>query len=406
MPSKAPQPTERHSPLVRLEERIWKPDPGAYGGRKRKRGGRYHVFIPRQIAGRRFALDEDAVAAVSDASGALAHLESTSPRLASLNALAANLLRSESAASSRIEGLAISHKRLARAAYKGTGGDNRAAEVLGNVEAMQKAIELGTSAKRFTVADIQTIHRTLLRFTADRSIAGVIRTKQNWIGGNDYNPLGATYVPPPPKYVPRLLEDLCEFVQRDDLATVAQAAIAHAQFENIHPFADGNGRVGRALIYTILRRRGEATKYIPPVSLVLATEPKNYIGGLGAFSNGDVSAWCAIFARVTGRATQEAEHVAELIEQLQASWLQRLGNPRSDAAVRQLVSALPAQPVIDVAAGQELTGKSHVAIQSALQQLESARVLHRLNERKWGRVWECDELLDLVEEFEGTVASR
>jgi hypothetical protein len=80
-----------------------------------------------------------------------------------------------------------------------------------------------------------------------------------------------------------------------------------------------------------------------------------------------------------------------------------LGQPRKDAVVRQLASVLPAQPVIDVAVAQALTGKSHVAIGRALQQLEDAGILSRLNERKWGRVWECDQFLSLVDSFEKTL---
>jgi len=324
-----------------------------------------------------------------------------------MGALARNLLRSESAASSRIEGVRISHKRLARATYQQDKGqpDPQAAEVLGNVSAMERAVELGNAAERFEVADIRDIHRTLLRFTDDRYLAGVVRDKQNWIGGNDYNPVGATYVPPPPEYVDGLLQDLSEFIERRDLAPVAQAAIAHAQFENIHPFIDGNGRTGRALIYTVLRRRGEVRNYIPPISLVLASEPKSYVGGLGAYSIGDVSRWCERFADATVRAAQGAERLAEAIEERQVEWLERLGHPRSDSAARQLISALPAQPVIDVPVAQALTGKSHVAVGNALQQLEAAGIINKLNERKWGRVWECDELLTLVDQVEKSLAT-
>jgi Fic family protein len=392
-------------PLGHLETRLWPADPGAYGGRKARRGGRYEVFIPDPIHGRDFALDGEAVAAVAEATRALQHLDHSPPRVATLSALARNLLRSESLASSRIEGVNISHKRLARAAYQADKGqrDHRAAEVLGNVEAMERAIELGTDTTRLKVADIEDIHRTLLRFTADADIAGVIRKKQNWIGGNDYNPVGASYVPPPPEHVRPLLRDLCTFVNRDDVAPVAQAAVAHAQFETIHPFADGNGRAGRALIYTVLRRRGEVSNYIPPISLILAAEPKAYIGGLTAYREGEVSLWSARFAQASARAAQEAERLAELIEERQSAWLDAIGQPRKDAAVRQLVSVLPAQPVIDVAVAQKLTGKSHVAIGRALQQLEDAGILNRLNERKWGRVWECDQLLSLVDSLEQSV---
>jgi len=384
---------------------VWPAAPGAYGGRQARRAGAYDVFIPDEIAGGDFPLDGGAVAAVTEATRALQHLEASPPRIATLGALAQNLLRSESVASSRIEGVHLSHKRLARAAYQADEAqrDRRSAEVLGNVEAMKRAIEIGTVGGPLTVAGIEDIHRTLLRFTEDKEIAGVVRRTQNWIGGNDYDPIGATYVPPPPEQVRPLLEDLCTFVNRIDLAPIVQAGIAHAQFETIHPFADGNGRVGRAFVYTVLRRRGEIGKSIPPASLILATEPKSYVDGLTGYRRGAISTWLAQFAHATARAAIQAERLADRIEQRQSAWLDRLGRPRRDAAVRQLVSVLPQQPVIDVATAQRLTGKSHVAVGRALQQLEHAGVLNRLNERKWGRVWECDELFALVDSFEKSV---
>jgi Fic family protein len=398
--------TTTDMPIGHHEQRYWPADPAAPPGGRR--GGAYEVFIPDRIAEREFTLDSGAVAVIAEATKALGHLNDTRPRLASLAALARNLLRSESAASSRIEGVKISHKRLARAAYARGGsrrGDNRAAEVLGNVEAMERAVELGAGAELLSIGDIQDIHRTLLRFTDDRDIAGVIRTKQSWIGGNDYHPVGAPYVGPPHELLTDLMNDLCRFIARTDVAAVAQAAIAHAQFENIHPFVDGNGRTGRALIYTVLRRRGEVDNYIPPISLVLVGQPKNYVGGLGAYSQGRVGSWCERFADATTRAACEAERLAQAIEGLQAKWLERLGQPRRDAAVREIVSALPAQPVLDVAAAQRLTGKSHVAVGKAIAQLEQEGILQKLNERKWGRVWECGELLALVESFERDVST-
>jgi Fic family protein len=353
-------------------------------------------------------LSSEASASLHEASKALAHLSQDPDRVAKLGSVAQNLLRSESVASSRIEGVTISHKRLARAAYQGAGerrGDSRAAEVLGNVEAMKRAIELGGRAGPYSVGDILDIHRALLRHTQDSEIAGAIRDKQNWIGGNDYNPVGAAYVPPPPEHVPALLEDLCEFIGRDDLSPIAQAAIAHAQFENIHPFADGNGRTGRALIYAILRRRGEIRDYVPPISLVLGAEPKAYIDGLGAYSQGDISVWCERLADATTRSARSAEQFAAEIEERQASWLAELGQPRKDAAIRQLIEALPEHPIIDVATGRQLTTKSHVAVGAALRRLEEAGILKKLNERKWGRVWECRQVLSLVEDFEKSVAT-
>lgn len=373
-----------------------------------QKAGKYQVFIPDRIAEREFTFTSNAVAVLSDASRALTQLQETRPELTSLGALARNLLRSESAASSRIEGIQISHKNLARAAYArahGRTGDNRAAEVLGNVDAMEYAIELGASAVPFTVQSITAVHHTLLRFTEDRGIAGEVRRKQNWIGGNDYHPIGAAYVGPPPEYVPELLEDLCRFIERTDLHPIAQAAIAHAQFENIHPFADGNGRTGRALIYAALRHRREIPNYIPPISLSLGAQPQNYVAGLGVYSAGDVSTWCELFAHATTRAAGEAEALAAAINAKQQDWLERLGQPRKDAAVRQVISALPGQPIIDVPAGQQITGKSHVAVGNAIDLLEKAGVLSKLSERKWGRVWECRELLTLAEAAEKRIST-
>ena len=395
-------------PLGKHIKRIAKADPAAYGGRAAKRGGTYEPFVPAHISQRSFPLGDDAAAAVAQATRALAQLGNVAPRLSSLDALARSVLRAESMASSRIEGVHISHKRLARAAHTAASGqasDHRAVEVLGNVTAMETAIELGSKRTPFKVKDIQEIHRMLLRFTEDREIAGVIRTKQNWIGGNDYNPVGADYVPPPPKKVPELLEDLCAFIDRDDLAPTAQAAIAHAQFENIHPFADGNGRTGRALIYTVLRRREEIQDFIPPISLVLASQPKAYVGSLGAYSRGKVDVLCERFADATARAALEAESIADAIDAQEARWLERLKNPRSDSAARQLVSKLPAHPVIDAGVAETLTGKSHTAVHNALNQLEAADILQPLNERKWGRAWEAGELLDLVAAFEKRVST-
>jgi DNA-binding transcriptional ArsR family regulator len=115
--------------------------------------------------------------------------------------------------------------------------------------------------------------------------------------------------------------------------------------------------------------------------------------------------WCERFADATARAAGEAERLARNIEALQSAWLKRLGDPRRDSAARELVTVLPGQPVIDVAAAQALTGKSHVAVGNALAQLEEAGILNKLNERKWGRVWECDELLALVDAFEKGVST-
>lgn len=395
-----------NQPRGRHEKRFWTIDDAVPLGQRK--AGHYEVFIPSELADDAFVFSAEAANAVERASLALAGLQTVGGRFTSLAPLARNLLRSESSASSRIEGIQISQKRLARAAFaraQGRGGDRKAAEVLGNVDAMERATELGGAAAALTVDDIVEIHRTLLRFTDDQAIAGVIRERQNWIGGNDYHPIGAVYVPPPHEYVEGLLVDLCRFVAREDVSPIAQAAIAHAQFENIHPFMDGNGRTGRALIYAILKHRGVMPNYVPPISLALGAQPKAYVNGLGAYSTGQVSVWCERFADATARACEEAQRLAAAISAEQARWVEGLGHPRRDSAVSQMIELLPSQPILDVASGQQLTGKSHVAVGAAIERLVDAGVLHQVNERRWGRVWECSGLLTLLEDVERRIAT-
>lgn len=113
------------------------------------------------------------------------------------------------------------------------------------------------------VDDLHAMHRTLL--TGERQFTvGAARDVQNWIGTSPYNPCAADFVPPPPEMVDDLLDDLVAYVNGDDHPPLVQAAVSHAQFETIHPYADGNGRVGRALIHMVLTRRGLTSGAVLP----------------------------------------------------------------------------------------------------------------------------------------------
>lgn len=207
----------------------------------------------------------------------------------------------------------------------------------------------GSGLLDLTVTEIRTIHHRLFEDTRDTAIGGVIRDRQNWIGGRD-NPWGARFIPVPEDQVDRLLKDLCRFAARDDLSAVAQAAIVHAQFETIHPFSDGNGRVGRALIHLILRSRGLAPYYVPPISLVLAANYAQYERGLTAFREQKIEEWCGLFARSVAIACRAARELATRIEELKVRWREQAGAPRADSAAAKLIDLLPVQPVLDLRA--------------------------------------------------------
>jgi Fic family protein len=146
-----------------------------------------------------------------------------------------------------------------------------------------------------------------------------------------------------------LMEDLVAFMNRADLPPVDQAATAHAQFEAIHPFADGNGRVGRALIHVVLRHRGLAPRYVPPVSLVLAADAKAYVAGLTAFREDHAAEWILLFARAIDRAAAKGSELALRLADLQGRWRARAGRPRRHSSAEALIVDLPAHPIVTVA---------------------------------------------------------
>lgn len=378
---------------------VWSPDFARAAGR-RAAARSYKAFVPDKIAREDFTLASATAALCERAAGAVRELNAGAPSLTSLEGLARQLLRSEALASSRIEGLGISHRKLAEAQLEGQ-GDHRALEVLANMRAMEEAVRIGERATAITPEEIRSLHRELAIVPPLDRIAGQFREEQGWIGGA--TPADADYVGPPHKYVRSLVADICGFINRDDISPIAQAAIAHAQFELVHPFADGNGRVGRCLIHVIFRRRGIGTTYVPPVSLVLGANKDAYIAGIQNFAADRVDDWVAQFARAVEVATDKAEDFSHEVAKLQDEWRRRLGPVRSDAAALRIIDDLPSFPFITSAIVQERTGRSDVAALRALAQLEKAGVLTRHQHRRKGDSWEAKELFESLGKFEHAV---
>lgn len=319
------------------------------------------------------------------------------------------LLRTEAIASSRIEGLVVSHHRLALAGVD-PGHDTLAASVLGNLEALRRALDL--ASRPITIDAVRAIHRVLLDGTGQTAIAGHLRQTQNWIGGRHPNPRGAAFIPPPEGEVGRLLEDLCRFCERDDLPPLLQAAIAQVQFETIHPFADGNGRVGRALIHVVLGRRGVTRRdgtnspVLPPISLVLAARADAYVAGLSSFRSGDHDGWTGFFLDAAYRSATVADDLFRDVSALQERWRDEAGRPRTDSAAEALIRRLPETPVVDLAAAVSLTGASREATRRAIDRLESAGVVSELTGKGRLRRWEAVGLFTILDGLEGGLRPR
>jgi Fic family protein len=374
-----------------------------FGVGRRGRARSYYAFIPDPIATLAPPLGVGARSAIAAAEAELRVLNTRASSGSPLRTLGRQLLRTEAIASSAIEGLQLSHARLARAAMYPQ-FDRKAREILNNVRAMEAALEYGRSSERLTIDGLCHIHALLAAGTHLAAHAGRLRSEPGWVDGT--TPADAKYVPPPHEHIRGLLEDLLVFANdRDDLSPIEHAAFAHAQFETIHPFPDGNGRVGRCLIHILLIRGGVAEHYVPPISLVLAARRDAYVAGLIAFQRGDLDAWCELFGDATHAATRQAEAFAARIDSLQQSWrvaLKQVG-ARSDSAAWVLIDELPGHPVLDARTAQEIAGRSWPAASAALEKLEQAHVLTRRNNRKRGRSWEATALFDEIKTFEASV---
>jgi Fic family protein len=387
--------------------------------RSDRRSCEYQAYLPDLLVGRSFTLDGEVAADVAEAEAAIARLNVEASALIDTEALARILLRAEAVASSRIEGLEIGARRLLQAeVVRGLDeapSDVTANEVLGNIDAMVYGIEHVKEGDAITSGVLLGIHERLLAGTRLEEYGGRFREQQNWIGGSAYNPCSAAFVPPPPEFVEDLIADLCAFCNDDSLPTVAQAAIAHAQFETIHPFVDGNGRTGRALIHLVLRRRGLALRTLPPVSLVLATWSKSYIEALeasryrGPATGNDAHAganqWIGRFAGACIRAVADSDAFERRAQDIQRSWRDRLPSVRRNSATDLLLSALPGAPVITANSAAALIGRSFPAANNAVSQLVEAGVLNQITIGRRNRAYEAPEIIAAFTDLERQLAS-
>ncbi|MHB8467231.1 MAG: Fic family protein [Acidimicrobiales bacterium] len=363
-------------------------------------------------------LDGPVAAEVSEAEAAIAKLNADATALVDTEAFARVLLRAESVASSRIEGFEIGARRLLRAEAARELGEERidltATEVLGNIDAMVAGIQTVTLGRRITLELLLDMHRRLLAGLRLAEHGGQLRKVQNWIGGSDYDPCSAAFVPPPPERVKDLMDDLVAFCNEHSLPTVTQAALAHAQFETIHPFVDGNGRIGRALIQLVLRRRGLTVRVLPPVSLVLATWAKGYVGGLTATryrgpatsraASDGVNLWVGRFAAACTRAVADAEAFERRAETIAQEWRARVGRVRARSATERLLSTLVGAPIVTVTSAAELIDRSFVQTNDAVARLVDAGVLMQVTVGRRNRAFEAPDIIAAFTDLERQLA--
>lgn len=399
-------------------DHVWAGDPTART-RSERRSCTYRAYVPDPLVGRTLTLSATTAADIADVERDILALQTAHPSLVSLESVARLLLRAEAVASSFIEGLQVNARRLAKeelAVRAGLGShDDTARAVLANVAAMESALRLADSGSSFNVGDVRFLHAQLMDGTRDARWGGLLRAEQNWVGGTGLTPCTAEFVPPPPEEVEALLADLCTYAAGDEHPALVQAALVHAQFETIHPFLDGNGRTGRALIHLVLRRRGLASAFVPPISLVLATHADRYVTGLmrsrydapahSAEALRATADWLELFVADTAQACADATRFAHTLEELEHRWREQVGKVRRGSATDLLLSSLAAAPVLTVQTAASLVGRSTRNVNTAVNTLAEAGVLRQTTVGRRNRAFEVPDLLDAVTEYERALAS-
>lgn len=389
-------------PSVTTESRDWIPAIDATLISRRRwesMTGPYDASVVPQIARVTPWIESDVMAAADDASAALVRFDADVGALTA--PFASILLRSESASSSQIENLTAGARAIAEAEL-GERRDGNGPLIVRNVRAMQAALALSDDIGDSSVIAMQ---RALL-FESAPQLTGAYRGEQVWIGKSSLSPHGADFVPPHHERVPAAMADLFAFIHRGDVPVLFQTAVAHAQFETIHPFVDGNGRTGRALVQAMLRR-GDLTRQVTvPVSAGLLADVDRYFAALTSFRAGHVEDIVRIFVDASFLAIINGRQLASDITAVSNAWNDRLAGVRSDAAARRLVDLALEQPVLNAEVVAERLKVSRPVLYNALDTLVERGVLRTANSQKRNRLWIATDVIDALDGFSERVTRR
>ena len=358
----------------------------------------YEAAVVPEIADAALTLPTRLAAAEADAVAAVSRFDSDAA--SALLPFTPLLLRSESSASSRIERLTVSARRLMEAELFETGRGN-AALVVANTRAMTAAASIRPP---LSLDSLLSMHRALLESSAPDD-AGALRREPVWIGGSELSPAGALFVPPRHERVPEALEDLFAFTRRTDLPPLTRAAIAHAHFETIHPFVDGNGRTGRALIHVLLSWAG-LTPHAPlPLSAVLLADVDSYFRSLDAYRRGEPLVIVELFIEAAARAAALGRSAGRRIGRTVEAMLERSPG-RAGTPDRAIIELLARRPVLDAGSAATAVGVSEAAARRSLERLEAAGLLRGYLIGPHRRAWRSPEILDLMDDVASALGRR
>ncbi|MBA3890013.1 MAG: Fic family protein [Gemmatimonadaceae bacterium] len=341
---------------------------------------------------------------LSRADQALGRLDGAIQTLPDADMFVFMYVRKEAVLSSQIEGMQSSlHDVLAAEAELASADTPRdVGEVLNHVRAVNLGMRLLPTLP-VSVRLVRELHRELLTGVRGQERSpGEPRTSQNWIGAGGVSLSEASFVPPPPHAVAAALGELERFIHaEDDLPVLVKIGLAHAQFETIHPFLDGNGRVGRLLIALLLAERGVLLRPVLYLSHYFRQHRSAYYEALQATrDSGDWEGWITFFLRAVGEVAVEATGTARAIVDLRERHRLAIGNDlgRSAASGLRVLESLYRRPIVSVADVRAVTGTTYQAANDVVARLEGIGVLHEITGQVRHRRFRYDDYVDLFAE--------
>ena len=383
-------------PSCKWEKHPWKQKSRA-GSREDRTLSEIEVCLPPFIAEKTTAIDQAMLSELEDATREIISLEASSAT--QLTALGALLLRTESVASSKIENVEASIDDYARAVYGSKQNESALAMVAGTEGIEQFMCEVDEKGYISQTSLMRAQKQVVSTDINEKKSAGKYRVVQNWIEGSDYSPRGAIFIPPPPELVEPLMADLETFFNRSDLNVLFQAAVSHAQFETIHPFTDGNGRVGRALINGIFRHRKLTENIVIPLASSIVANKERYFDQLNSYRLGDPYPLIGTFASGSKIAAQEAKITATKLNEIPETWRSGIPRLRSGSATETILNVLLHTPVVTAEDFINKFGFAVNSVYSALDRLLEADVIRPLTDRKRNQIWGASAVLDELEDL-------
>jgi Fic family protein len=390
-----------------------KPGGQARAGRLMRQGSGYSAFIPAPLPPQPpIAVTGALQALLSKADRELGRLDGSIQTLPNSDLFVLMYVRKEAVLSSQIEGIQSSLQDLLAAEAKVFAKESPrdVAEVVNYVRAMNHG--LSRLAKLpVSIRLIREIHEKLLMGVRGSTLTpGELRRSQNWIGPAGCTLAEAVFVPPPPEEVPQALGVLEKFLHRDDdIPILIKIGLAHVQFETIHPFLDGNGRVGRLLITFLLCERGVLQKPVLYLSYYFKRHRQAYYDHLQAVRDaGDWEGWLAFFLRgiaeVSAQATETARRILDLREGHRTLITEHLGRAAGNG--HRVLEHLYKRPIISVKEVRSITGTSNPAANLLVKKLAEQGILKEITGQKRNRRFRYEAYIRLFEEPEPTVAAR